>query len=294
LRVCSGCNLVRIDPLPTREDLARLYSAETNYHRDLLGPRNGKADHWQRRAAQLARAVGRPASGKSTLLDVGCATGSFLARARAQGWVVSGLEVAEHTSAYARRELGLNVITGAADELALLFEPDSMDVVTLWDVIEHVRDPLDVLVQVGQVLRPGGRLFISTPSLDGWVAQFHFLTLARAWEVWPHPEPPYHVYQFSRKTMERLLEQAGFTSIAFSSDEIPLWYTAGFAAEPDIRAWLKARVSVSRGRWIYLLTAPIHWAARIAGHGDAMIVTALNCPSSERLPPAAPERWACA
>ncbi len=143
------------------------------------------------------------------LLDVGCATGFFIDLARERGWQVVGTEVSQFSAAYARDKLGLDVRLGTLTSLGL--EPESFDTVTMWDVLEHVTDPMAELKEVSRVLRTGGILSIITPDAGSIVARL----LGDRWEEYRRVRE--HVYFFSRKTIAEMLRQAGFSVLKFES-----------------------------------------------------------------------------
>jgi SAM-dependent methyltransferase len=99
------------------------------------------------------------------LLDVGCATGDFLAEVRRiPGWSAIGLEPGAAAAHYVRHEVGLDVVRGTLNTAA--WKDAIFDVLTLWDVLEHVYDPRTVLHEAARLLKPGGVLVINYPNLD--------------------------------------------------------------------------------------------------------------------------------
>lgn len=161
---------------------------------DYLGQEAARRASARRRLWSLRRLQPR-----GRLLDVGCAAGFFLAEARA-AYEVQGVELSAYSSAHARERLGLDVFTGTLHEAAL---PSArFDLVTLWDVIEHVPDPAAVLAEVARVLAPGGRVVLTTGDIGSAYAQ------ARGAQ-WHLMTPPWHLYFFSRATLGRLAARAG-------------------------------------------------------------------------------------
>jgi SAM-dependent methyltransferase len=144
------------------------------------------------------------------LLDVGCGVGTFLDVARRRGLDVTGIDIAEQPARVAR-ERGHDVRVGPLAEQEL--EPGSFDVVTLWDVIEHVDDPLALLCEIRRVLRPGGVLLLETPDEGtplrlatrvAWRASLGRVRLvARCYY-------PAHRIYFTRRGLARILARAGF------------------------------------------------------------------------------------
>ena len=175
------------------------------------------------------------------LLDVGCAAGFFLAEAR-RHYDVQGVELSRWSSAYARDRLGLPVVTGTLADAAaaggVVF-----DVVTLWDVIEHVPEPVALLADAARVLKLGsGRdIVLTTGDIGGAYAQ-------RAGAGWDLLTPPWHLTFFDRATLAGAAERAGLRVVGMRSEGV-----AG-----DGRLWR---------------STPALLAARVLGRGDIMRVT---------------------
>ena len=134
------------------------------------------------------------------ILDIGCYIGIFLEVAREAGWKVFGLEPSQWAAKYAREELKLQVLEGITEE-AFKFGV-TFDVVTLWDTIEHMTDPLNDLIRIRQLLNDKGFLFISTMNMDSFFARV-------SGKRWPWLMDM-HLYYFTPRTISLLLEKAGF------------------------------------------------------------------------------------
>ena len=132
------------------------------------------------------------------LLDIGCASGFFLDEARRQGWETVGLEISEYASSVAREHLELDVHTGTLE--TSLFPPESFDVITAWDVIEHLPNPAEFFTKIVALLKPGGWFACGTPNFDSWARKIRK-------QNWHHLRPPEHLSYFSPKTLERVLVQ---------------------------------------------------------------------------------------
>lgn len=206
---CRQCGLVYVNPRYREELLQEIYT-ETYYDHDgiqngleFFGYDNYLEDEENIRItfAKRLKTIERYAT-KGKLLDIGCATGFFLDLAKSRGWEVVGSEVSEFTVRYARERFGLDVRLGTLGDLQ--FDAQSFDVITMWDVIEHVPDPIGELQEVRRILRDGGLLSIITPDVGSLVARF----LGSRWEEFRRVRE--HVYFFSRRTMTEALRKVGF------------------------------------------------------------------------------------
>jgi 2-polyprenyl-3-methyl-5-hydroxy-6-metoxy-1,4-benzoquinol methylase len=162
--------------------------------------REGRVLTFRRHLEPLERLTG-PANGRR-LLDVGCHIGVFLEIAAERGWDAWGVEPSHWAAEQARRR-GLNVKTGTLSEAG--FADHSFDVVTLWDVIEHLSDPRGELEKVNRVLKPGGLLCIHTMDIESPLARL----MGRRWPWFMEM----HLYYFSRATLSAFLMKTGFQVI---------------------------------------------------------------------------------
>lgn len=145
-------------------------------------------------------------SSKGTrLLDVGCATGFFMEAAADEGFDVRGLEFSTVAISRARPDIRERIVCGDINAL-LKREPEKFDVVTAFDIIEHVQDPAKFLEEIGQILHPGGVLAISSPDTG------HFLRYLMG-SKWPMLQPMQHAMLFSRRGIAALLERCGFRDV---------------------------------------------------------------------------------
>jgi SAM-dependent methyltransferase len=139
------------------------------------------------------------------LLDIGCAYGFFLLEAR-RFFEVHGIEIAEDAADHCRKA-GLDVRTGVADGAALA-EFGTLDVVTLFDVIEHLPDPAETLALAHRQLRPGGILVVTTGDFGSLFAK----ALGPKWRLMT---PPQHLWYFTRESITRLANRLGFAVLRF-------------------------------------------------------------------------------
>ncbi|HVZ18361.1 MAG TPA: class I SAM-dependent methyltransferase, partial [Terriglobales bacterium] len=218
---CSGCGLVFVSNPPTPEQLREIYSFQSGYHENLAVEDDSLDRH--RAAARAHRLFLETACRPGRLLDIGCSVGFFLREAQSARWVAEGVEYSADTADLARKR-GLTVHVGAVDNVDL---PDqSFDAITMWDVIEHMPAPLSALVAARRLLKKGGILAIETPNVDGLFPSIS-LRFVPVLRFWRHPEPPSHLFQFSKTTLARALKQTGYEIVRVRDDRIPISYSFG-------------------------------------------------------------------
>lgn len=194
------------DPQPP-EDLESVYT-ENYFIND--NPKGGYANYFEGMAVnrmtfyERIKRINKKVLLKERMLDVGCALGDSLTEAKKLGWKkLYGVELSKYAADKARKR-GIDVKLGTLKDAK--FPPNYFDVVTLQDVIEHVKDPCVEIAEVYRILKPGGIIFIVTPDIDGFWAK-----LLKKW--WYHYKPGEHILYFSQKTIRKVLKDMGFTNI---------------------------------------------------------------------------------
>jgi SAM-dependent methyltransferase len=157
---CANCSLGFSQTRPSDEQLKNLYGRldAAVYESETAG---------RLRTAQLhLKILKRYASRPGQLLDIGCASGGFAAACVDAGWNVTGLEPSEGLSGQAKQLLKdrARILTATLQEADLA--PLSFDAVTMWDVLEHVPDPVSFFRKGASLLKPGGLLLVNVPNLD--------------------------------------------------------------------------------------------------------------------------------
>jgi SAM-dependent methyltransferase len=139
------------------------------------------------------------------LLDVGCATGFFLEAAADQGFDVRGVEFSEVAISLARPDIRARIVCGDVNSL-LKSETQKYDIVTAFDIIEHVQNPSVFLQEIREILTPGGLLVLSTPDTG------HLLRYLMG-SKWPMLQPMQHTVLFSKRGIASLLERCGYVNV---------------------------------------------------------------------------------
>lgn len=218
---CGGCGLRHLAPQPDEGVLTALYE-EAYYHSEASEQRGyaryaAEAENWRATFRDRLRLL--PSGPR--VLDVGAAAGFFVEQARQAGRQAEGVEPSRWAAAYARDVLGVPVQTGTLQAAALPAE--AFDLVTMWEVVEHLPEPAAALAEVHRVLAPGGFLALSTPDAESLAAR---LSGAR-WLGWR--KVPEHLWFFGAHHLVRLLERAGFEVV--SRRYVSLTVTLAFALE---------------------------------------------------------------
>lgn len=268
---CPVCDLVYQNPRPTFPLLQRhypdeyvAYAAPTEGLTARLGWRYGIERYRRCRFVTRFQREGR-------LLDVGCATGQFLADMRDFGdWQLLGVEMNPRAALIARRRHGLPVVIARFEELEL--PPAAFDVVTLWDVLEHLPEPVARLRAVRESLKPDGWLFLSVPILDSLDARLfggHWIGL----------DLPRHLQIFSHRSLRHMFRVTGFRIVATA-------YPTGshYSFTQSLRLVLQRHVSRPRvrevlERWSYSLVLrgmlfPYFLLTETLGRGPIITVAA--------------------
>ncbi|MDR2796208.1 MAG: class I SAM-dependent methyltransferase [Spirochaetaceae bacterium] len=198
---CKQCSLVQMNPQPDAEAVKRRYSGDDYLEYEIANEKT----FLELEMLALADAgfyqfeSGLDLSGRRAL-DIGCATGALPAKLRERGWQAEGVEINGRQADYARRTRGLLVYERPLEENRLT--AGAYTLITASHLIEHLRRPRVFLAEARRLLAAEGRLFLTTPNIDGFQARL----FGSRWRSAIFD----HLYLFSAKTLTRLLEQEGF------------------------------------------------------------------------------------
>lgn len=236
---CDQCKIGMLHPFPSEEELTKLYSCG-NY-RTKTGKRFGSTIEFliylgrlrkRRRISQFVK-VGK-------ILDIGCGRGLFLDVMRRGGWDPIGTELNEKTAFYAFKTYGLKVLHGDITQHKLLSQ--SLDAININQVLEHLKNPDQVIEESYRLLRKGGMLIISVPDLGS--PQF-----AIGKKNWFLLDLPFHLFHFTEEGLENLLRKNKFK----------IKHIKRFSLEISPFGWLQTLLNISGIRFnlLYdLLKAP--------------------------------------
>ncbi|MGB9724482.1 MAG: class I SAM-dependent methyltransferase [Chloroflexia bacterium] len=278
---CAGCGLIRLEPRPPSSELLRYYPEDYEaFQSRRENPlfRWGRRRLWYRRLQAIRHYL--PRAGRA--LDVGCGTGEFLEIIRRLGWDGVGIE----PNPWAARQARVRLEAGVVQEIPLeeaAYPPETFDLITLWDVLEHLDNPPAALRRLAGWLRPDGLLAVGVPNLESWDARF----FGPAWIGW---DAPRHLHLFPDSTLRGMLAETGFSVLAapcLYGGYGPFILSLDFALQERYREkgrFLRRLVALRPGR--YLLWPYFSLAERL---GKGSIRTYL-CRRSREAPGLSPPR----
>ena len=155
----------------------------------------------------------KPKDKEQRLMDIGCGNGHFVRKASSHGWYSTGIDVSEKAISLAKKKGIDNCVHGSIEEVSERFDP--FDVITAFEVLEHVSKPIDFLNSIRGVLKPDGVLFCTVPTWDYPKARE---TKRLDWL------PPVHLLFFTITSLIALLRKAGFLVQCIGHIPPGFWY----------------------------------------------------------------------
>lgn len=212
---CRRCGLIYLNPRPdTAEEMARIYPPE---YESYMGD-DQRLVVALRRLAWLpeVREIKRVTTAQSRILEIGCATGEFLAGLRRAGRpYVQGLEFSAAAAAIARQRHGIDVRVG--DLLDAGLPPDTYDIVIMRHVLEHVSDPRATLREIRRLLAPGGYCVFTIPNADSHTVRI----FGADWYGWKQPR---HFHTFSQRALTLMLRLTDLQLVEMKHSALPnIW-----------------------------------------------------------------------
>lgn len=266
---CPSCSLVWLQDPPRAEEIPYHYGAD--YHKSITS--SGETDLVKRWRAPRSRVLSMVKEG--TLLDIGCSSGAFLQSLKGDGLKLCGIEISPDEARRAELTSGAKVFVGQI--LDADFSPETFDIITCFDVLEHVHQVKQVVTRVREWLKPGGIFYVIAPNIEALEA--------RAFRsYWYGLELPRHLYHFAPAALSQLFTSFGFEEILLRT--LPACYveqsfryildnvllTLGISRTP-----LAAADSVSILAWRVIRKAfrlgvlwPFRRLAAAVGHGGAI------------------------
>ena len=195
---CHSCGVLFRTPQPTFEEVRQLYTTAyyNPWHLEKEeGVKKIKMDTFEKRLREIQIYV---SGGK--ILDLGCATGFFLKMAQSRGFEPYGIELSEFSFVQAHKKFGDTIFHGTIEDGP--FENDFFDVITMFDLLEHVKDPVATLRRCKEILKPKGIIVAVLPDVSS-------ITAKLMGSNWTHYKDE-HLYYFSKRTISALLKQESY------------------------------------------------------------------------------------
>lgn len=264
---CRKCGLVYVSPRPTsceRENINKeIYDSQeyrTRYFRD----RKIFEKWFKKKLSDIERY-----SRKGKILDVGTSYGFFLDVARKRGWETYGIEKNIPAVRYAREKLGLNISEGTTEEAQ--FPENFFDVITLWDVLEHIPDPTTFLRRLKTVLKRDGLVCIQSPNIESLIADYKK-------ERWDWLTPNDHLSHFSPSTLRAILGKTGYKLISMATWEPTAYFIDAFLGFEDNKSFLfrfyrKTILRVIR-KFFFFFFLPFQWLEKSKDKGALIVAYA--------------------
>lgn len=254
---CKNCQFVFAKGIPSKEELDANYA---NYSReDYISPITVK------RYNELLDTL-EPYRRTNRLIDVGCGVGHFLVVAKERGWEVHGTEYADDAMAICTAK-GIDMKQGPFN--INNYEKESFDIITSFEVIEHINNPIGEVMGFNQLLRKGGAAYVTTPNFNS-LQRFY---LKEKWSVIEYPE---HLSYYTPKTISQLFKKLGFqkswiqtTGISISRAKVAMKmseerFNSATSSDEQVRQ------KVESSRFLQLAKSTVNGILTMTGTGDAL------------------------
>jgi SAM-dependent methyltransferase len=202
---CANCSLVWLSNPPKPEAMHLHYTDA--YDRLISASGQNSPHRWRHRNAALA-----PHKQSGALLDLGCSSGAFLQSLPGKSWSLYGIEMSAESARKAQEKTGAKVFVG--DILDAQFPPQSFDVVTCFDVLEHLYEPRKIVAKVANWLKPGGIFYVLVPNIDSAEGR-----VFRSY--WHGLELPRHLFHYSPASLKFLAESVGLKAVSLETRRNP-------------------------------------------------------------------------
>jgi SAM-dependent methyltransferase len=267
---CSSCTGVWLASPPKPEEMGRHYTAD--YHTGIMAAGEGPvARRWKYPRTRIDQYKQGGA-----ILDIGCSSGGFLSTMKGAAWELYGIEMEKATAERAKANTGASIFVG--DAVTAPFLPETFDVITSFDLLEHVYFPRQFLTKVLEWLKPGGIYYAIMPNIDSWEAKL-FGT------HWYGLELPRHLFHFSPHSLRCLMTELGFEEVCVKTPRVSymrrsvgyvfssLLEKVGLTATPQARPKPRNLPRRAFNKAVQLAIAePFAQIAAIAGSGPSVEV----------------------
>jgi 2-polyprenyl-3-methyl-5-hydroxy-6-metoxy-1,4-benzoquinol methylase len=273
---CQTCGLMRTNPRPTTDSIGFYYPDDygpylgTQVKSPDLGSVGGIKNLLRPLVHKIfnTKSTALPSLLPGRLLEVGCASGSFLHRMAGEGWHVEGIEFSD-IAAQAAHKLGYQVYAGSLEDAPA--PKQAYDLIVGWMVLEHLHDPVGCLKKLHNWAKPGASLALSVPNVGS--IEFNVFK-----EKWYALHLPNHLYHFTPDTLEKVLEAAGWALVKVHHQINLNNLIVSLAYVLEDKGWCKSgrwfrKFAGLGGIWFYLMF-PLAWIFSVFKQTGSMTVWA--------------------
>lgn len=264
---CNECGLIFLDPIPN--NIHDYYGQEYPAYRKVEDIKKEATDYDLGKIAILKKY----AQGKR-LLEIGPGGGTFAYLAKQEGFIVDAIEMDANCCKFLEESIKIQKVVNSNDVAGALGQLEGgYDVIVMWHVLEHLKDPWDVLRSLPNVLAPNGVVMIAVPNPDA--LQFKLFK-----KYWKHVDAPRHVVFLPMKFLIKELDELGLKKILVSTNDkvssifnvCGWWLNSlnGFIVENPSSFVSKIMKRQRVAQWVYkYLVCKLE---RVEGNGNAFLV----------------------
>ncbi|MBP7652682.1 class I SAM-dependent methyltransferase [Candidatus Dependentiae bacterium] len=195
---CGDCGFVYINPQLAPELIVSSYSGAVD--ETFVSQNASRIITFKNSFKKVINKLGITDTSKYKVLDIGCAGGAFPKAAFDLGFEITGIEPSKWLSEYGRTQYNIDIRTGTLESHD--FQERQFDIITLWDVLEHISCPEMTLIKIDKLLKDSGRLVLTYPDINSFTSRI----LGKNWPFLLSV----HLYYFNRKTIRKFLEKYGY------------------------------------------------------------------------------------
>lgn len=247
---CNNCSMVYLNPRLNDSAVHQFYNSSANAIYNVAKFENISESQNLDNKANFENLITinnwRKSEDKGKLLEIGCASGFFLQKAKEFGYEIHGLELNNKNWQFSRDLLGDTILN--VDLLEAKYPPEMFDVIYLRDVIAHIPDPEPFLQECYRIIKPGGVLFIDTHNIGGFI---HKIVKERHTVLFGFMEPNH----FSTSTLTKILSNTGFNvcNIKFSSIDFTIQEILNYFTEPSFTTIFPEKTTRPRSQIFFRL-----------------------------------------
>jgi 2-polyprenyl-3-methyl-5-hydroxy-6-metoxy-1,4-benzoquinol methylase len=217
---CLECTHVYLDAFHDIDSIRNLYrnyghNGQSQYFAGIDANVVRNLDTYLERCKEFLACPGSSLS----LLDIGCGNGALLERAKRLGFLCVGIEICSELARRVRTQLDCQVYEEFLRDLAI--SDSRFDVVTMYDLLEHLDDPISDVKEVFRILKPGGVFFILTPNDEAFLRRISKMVYRLSFHSFDEPMRrlyyPDHLSYFTAESLSQLLCRAGFELVSLES-----------------------------------------------------------------------------